>query len=182
MTHTKEIRYDCITKDFALYLNGESIGYASSYSEGESRLNELVYDLLRRASHADISDLTPEDADVVLDATVALAGEVITENSEIEESATVVADVAAASTFEMIAGPGTEKTTYVNTPIDALARTIAILGRNWQRAIRAGRYADAERIESHEQSVRSQFRALATSPTPPAIPADRHALVRQIKY
>ncbi|GAA5531505.1 hypothetical protein [Herpetosiphon gulosus] len=43
-THTKAIRYDRLTKDFALYLNGELIGYASSYSEGESRLNELGYD------------------------------------------------------------------------------------------------------------------------------------------
>lgn len=178
MAHTKEIRYDRITKDFALYLNGELIGYASSYSEGESRLNELVYDLLRRASHADISDLTPEAAEVALEVNAALVGDVI-EGNEIEA---VVAEGAAAPTSEMVAGPGTEKTTYVNTPIDALARTIAILDRNWQRAIRAGRYADAERIESHEQSVRSQFRALANSPTPPAIPADRRASVRQIKY
>jgi len=73
--HTKAIRCDRLTKDFALYLNGELIGYSSSYSEGESRLNELVYDLLRRASHADISDLTPEDAEVALEVVTALATE-----------------------------------------------------------------------------------------------------------
>jgi len=39
-THTNAIRFDRITKDFALYLNGELIGYSSPYSEGESRLNE----------------------------------------------------------------------------------------------------------------------------------------------
>ncbi|GAA5528935.1 hypothetical protein [Herpetosiphon gulosus] len=72
---TKAIRYDRLTKDFALYLNGELIGYASSYSEGESRLNELVYEMLRRASHADISDLTPEDAEVALEVVTALADE-----------------------------------------------------------------------------------------------------------
>jgi hypothetical protein len=39
----REIKYDRITKDFALYLDGRLVGYAGSYSEGERRLNELVH-------------------------------------------------------------------------------------------------------------------------------------------
>lgn len=178
----KEIRYDRSTKDFALYLNGELIGYSGSFTEGESRLNELVYDLLRRASHADISDLIPEDAEVALEVIVALAGEIITENSEIEESVAVVAEVDTPMA-KIVAATVTETTTYINTPIDALARTMVILSRNWQRAIRAGRYDDAKQIEAHEQAVRNQFRLLSHPSLSPMPAAHQHPTTsRRINY
>lgn len=47
--YVKEIRYCRETKDYALYLNGEIVGYARSYHEGEIALNELVYELLQAA-------------------------------------------------------------------------------------------------------------------------------------
>ncbi|XSG76521.1 hypothetical protein ACP8Y2_05850 [Herpetosiphon llansteffanensis] len=94
---TKEIRFDRITEDFALYLNGELIGYTSSYSEGESRLNELVYDLLRRASHADMSDLTPEEAEVALEVVTALAAE--------ETAEVIIEEVMVVSSEDATPGP-----------------------------------------------------------------------------
>jgi hypothetical protein len=42
----KEIKYDRATKDYALYLDGAFVGYAGSYSEGERKLNALMYDAL----------------------------------------------------------------------------------------------------------------------------------------
>jgi glutamate mutase epsilon subunit len=46
--YEKAIVYNAEDKDFALYLNGELCGFARSYQEGETTLNELVYDLLNR--------------------------------------------------------------------------------------------------------------------------------------
>ena len=48
--YRKMIVYDRKTKDFALYLNGELVGYAPTYLEAESILNKLVYELLARPS------------------------------------------------------------------------------------------------------------------------------------
>lgn len=106
-TYTKAIRFDRITKDVALYLNGDLIVNASSYSEGESRLNELVYDMLRRASHAAISDLTPEDAEVALEVVMALAEEEAT--ADITKSAEVVT---AEANAEQVADDGSSKETH----------------------------------------------------------------------
>lgn len=49
-TYTKAIRYDRETGDFAYLLNGEIVGYAASHLCAEQKLNELVYDLLRRGN------------------------------------------------------------------------------------------------------------------------------------
>lgn len=46
--YRKMIVYDRKTRDFALYLNGELVGYAATYLEAESKLNRLVYELLSR--------------------------------------------------------------------------------------------------------------------------------------
>lgn len=46
----KQIAYDRKTGDFALTFNGQSVGYASTYLEGEARLNQLAYEALRRAA------------------------------------------------------------------------------------------------------------------------------------
>jgi hypothetical protein len=42
----KEIRYDRDTKDYSLYLDGEYIGSAANYHEGEEKLNATIYDAL----------------------------------------------------------------------------------------------------------------------------------------
>lgn len=45
-TYTKEIKYDFEMHDYALLLDGELVGYARTYHEGETTLDKLVYDLL----------------------------------------------------------------------------------------------------------------------------------------
>jgi len=42
----KEIKWNRSTKDYDLFLDGEYVGSAANYSEGERRLNELVLDAL----------------------------------------------------------------------------------------------------------------------------------------
>lgn len=44
--YTKEIIYDPETRDFAMYLDGELVGFARTYQEAEQALNELVYELI----------------------------------------------------------------------------------------------------------------------------------------
>lgn len=50
--YQKRIAYDRETKDFAMYLDGELVGYARSYLEAEVTLDQLVYNLLVRQSVA----------------------------------------------------------------------------------------------------------------------------------
>ncbi|WP_165360530.1 MULTISPECIES: hypothetical protein [Candidatus Chloroploca] len=45
--YVKEIVYDPETRDFAMYLDGDLVGFARTYHEAESTLDELVYELLR---------------------------------------------------------------------------------------------------------------------------------------
>jgi hypothetical protein len=42
----KEIKWNRATKDYDLLLDGEYVGSARNYSEGERTLNALVYDAL----------------------------------------------------------------------------------------------------------------------------------------
>lgn len=44
--YRKQIVYDRETKDFAMYLDGELVGYARTYLEAEVTLDQLVYELL----------------------------------------------------------------------------------------------------------------------------------------
>lgn len=44
--YEKEIVYDPETRDFAVYLDGELMGFARNYHEAEVMLDELIYDLL----------------------------------------------------------------------------------------------------------------------------------------
>lgn len=44
--YRKRIEYDRETRDFALYLDDELVGYARSYADGESTLDALVFELL----------------------------------------------------------------------------------------------------------------------------------------
>lgn len=44
---TREIVYSPKDRDYALYLNGELVGFARSYAEGEQVLDSLTHDLLQ---------------------------------------------------------------------------------------------------------------------------------------
>lgn len=50
MQHQKAIVYDRETRDFALYLNGELVGFARTYQEGEATLDALITERLERAA------------------------------------------------------------------------------------------------------------------------------------
>jgi hypothetical protein len=45
----KHIQYDRETGDYAMFLDGEIVGYAASHHEAETTLDTLVYEILRRA-------------------------------------------------------------------------------------------------------------------------------------
>lgn len=44
--YEKSIIYDRETRDFAMYLNGELVGFARTYQEAETTLDNLVYELI----------------------------------------------------------------------------------------------------------------------------------------
>ncbi len=44
--YEKEIIYDPETRDFAMYLDGELVGFARTYQEAEVTLDQLVFELL----------------------------------------------------------------------------------------------------------------------------------------
>lgn len=59
--YTKTFHYDPETRDFAMYLDGELVGFADTAREAEDTLNDLVYDLLNRAA-ADAQATEPQPA------------------------------------------------------------------------------------------------------------------------
>ena len=48
MKPEKRIRYDRLTKDFAIWYGTVLVGYAATYREAEAALDAYVYELLRR--------------------------------------------------------------------------------------------------------------------------------------
>lgn len=44
--YQKEIIYDRETHDFAMYLDGELVGFARTYVEAEITLDQLVFELI----------------------------------------------------------------------------------------------------------------------------------------
>lgn len=44
--YRKEIAYDRETGDYAMYLDGELVGFARTYHEAEQVLDQLVFELL----------------------------------------------------------------------------------------------------------------------------------------
>lgn len=44
--YEKEIIYDPETRDFAMYLDGELVGFARTYQEAEVTLDQLVFELI----------------------------------------------------------------------------------------------------------------------------------------
>jgi hypothetical protein len=47
--YEKEIVYDPETRDFAMYLDGELVGFARTYQEAETTLDQLVFELVSGA-------------------------------------------------------------------------------------------------------------------------------------
>jgi len=47
--YKKEIVFDPETRDFAMYLDGELVGFARTYREAEETLNQLVFELMTGA-------------------------------------------------------------------------------------------------------------------------------------
>lgn len=45
-TYQKEIIWDGETRDYAMYLSGELVGFARNHHEAEVTLDQLVYELL----------------------------------------------------------------------------------------------------------------------------------------
>ncbi len=44
--YQKLIRFDRESRDFAMYLDGELVGYARTLNEAERTLDQLIYDLM----------------------------------------------------------------------------------------------------------------------------------------
>jgi hypothetical protein len=44
--YQKEIKYDRLSRDYAMYLDGELVGFARNYHDGEVELDQLVFELL----------------------------------------------------------------------------------------------------------------------------------------
>ena len=44
--YRKEIVYDRETRDYAMYLDGELVGFARTYPEAEATLDSLVFELI----------------------------------------------------------------------------------------------------------------------------------------
>ncbi len=44
--YRKEIAYDRETRDYAMYLDGELVGFGRTYHEAEVTLDQLVYELM----------------------------------------------------------------------------------------------------------------------------------------
>jgi hypothetical protein len=57
-TYRKEICYDRETRDYAMYLDGELVGFARTYHEAEIALDQLVFELMSGQLFA---DLTPAE-------------------------------------------------------------------------------------------------------------------------
>ena len=46
--YQKEIKYDRASRDYALYLDSELVGFARTYYEADVTLDQLVFELLSR--------------------------------------------------------------------------------------------------------------------------------------
>lgn len=52
--YEREIIYDPETRDFAMYLDGELVGFARTYVDAEQTLDEIVYELLNSTHYTPI--------------------------------------------------------------------------------------------------------------------------------
>lgn len=53
----KEIKYDRETRDYAMYLDGELVGFARTYHEAEVALDQTVFELLSAGHFATATEL-----------------------------------------------------------------------------------------------------------------------------
>lgn len=95
-THAKSIQYSPDTRDFAMYLDGELVGFAATYQKAEQQLDALVYEILTEAAaqmteEAPVSDPTPEpQPEIPTPAQVAAACQALAE--EFDDAAAAHAD------------------------------------------------------------------------------------------
>lgn len=45
-SYRKEIKYDRVSRDYAMYLDGELVGFGRTYHDAEVELDQLVFELL----------------------------------------------------------------------------------------------------------------------------------------
>lgn len=50
--YIREIVYDRDTRDYAMFLDGELVGYARTYHEAEITLDQLVFELTASGIHS----------------------------------------------------------------------------------------------------------------------------------
>ncbi len=58
--YEKSIRYDRETRDYAMYLDGELVGFARNYHEAEVTLDQLVFELMSGQFFRDNPPQTPK--------------------------------------------------------------------------------------------------------------------------
>lgn len=58
--YTKRIEYDQETRDFAMYLNDELVGFARTYQEAEITLDQLIFELLTGVRYEQPKEQTHE--------------------------------------------------------------------------------------------------------------------------
>jgi hypothetical protein len=58
--YQKEIIYDRETRDYAMYLDGELVGFARTYQEAEATLDQLVFELLSGGQPASLYEQLDE--------------------------------------------------------------------------------------------------------------------------
>lgn len=56
MGYRKEIVYDRETRDYAMYLDGELVGFGRTYHEAEVTLDQLVFELIDRGNEVHDAD------------------------------------------------------------------------------------------------------------------------------
>src|SRR5262245_11976771 len=123
--YDKKIIRDRETNDFAMYLNGELVGYKPTHLQAEIELNSLVHHLLTRTAHAATSDVPAEDVPAAAAAMVAAP-------------APAAPAPAPVSTVQPI---------WVSTSVEALQVALVILDQRWQRAVLDGDWVKADEIE-----------------------------------
>lgn len=55
--YKKEICYDRATRDYAMYLDGELVGFARTYHEAKVALDQLVFELMTDGYFATATEL-----------------------------------------------------------------------------------------------------------------------------
>jgi hypothetical protein len=102
-SYAKRIEYDGETRDFALYLNEELVGFAQTKREAEEKLDALVYSLLTRDAATPVAEqVAAMDAALVACDTDAYYAALRTANAVLD--ATPVAPTADAALAEHLAG------------------------------------------------------------------------------